>query len=280
MRATGSGAGCGNHWPLCNGELLPRAPRYETLVELSHRITSGLLGLFVVAFTVAAFRRAPEGHPLRTGAVVSLLFVVSEALIGAGLVRFEWVASNDSMARVYAMAFHLVNTFFLLAAMAMTAWHAEAEHRVRVAGAGALPFVLALGAVLLVGASGAVTALGDTLIFQAGLTPEASPLVGRLVSRRVLHPILAAAAFALVAAVVWSRGRNRYGRFAVALFAAQLGLGALNVYLLAPVWMQLIHLAVSDVIWVLLVLAAAEALDLAGKKEGLSPRRGESPISG
>lgn len=284
MRATGSGAGCGNHWPLCNGEIIPRAPRYETLVELSHRLTSGLLGLFVIALLVAFFRGFPRGHAARRWAVVSFLFVVSEALIGAGLVRFEWVAANDSQARVYAMAFHLVNTFFLLAAMALMAWHAGGSHRVRLGGngepRGLLLIGLALGGVLLVGASGAVTALGDTLIFRAGLTPEASPLVGRLVSRRIFHPVLAVAAFALVSVLVARRARNRYGRRAVGLFAAQLGVGALNVALLAPVWLQLVHLAVSDVLWVLLVLAVAEALDLEAKKEGPSPQRGESPVSG
>lgn len=280
VRATGAGAGCGNHWPLCNGEILPRAPRYETLVELSHRLTSGLLGLFVAAFLVAAFRRFPKGHAVRSGAVVSFLFVVSEALIGAGLVRFEWVVANDSQERVYAMAFHLVNTFFLLAAMALTAWHAGGEHRVSFKDKPLGLLALALGAVLLVGASGAVTALGDTLIFQAGLTPEVSPLVGKLVSRRLLHPSLAVATFLLVGAAVWSRAKNRHGRFALSLFALQLGLGALNVYLLAPVWMQIIHLAVSDVMWVFLVLATAEALAFEDKKERPSPARSEGPISG
>src|SRR5689334_1905422 len=42
VRATGSGAGCGSHWPLCNGEFLPSAPQTKTAIEFTHRVTSGL----------------------------------------------------------------------------------------------------------------------------------------------------------------------------------------------------------------------------------------------
>ncbi len=201
---------------------------------------------------------------------------MAEALIGAGLVRFEWVASNVSEARVYVMALHLVNTFLLLAAMTLTAWFADTDgaRRLRSTAGVALSAAGALFAVLVVGANGAVTALGDTLVFTAGINPEDSPLVAKLVASRFYHPTMAIAAFFVVVGVVlWLRPRvgetaRRYGFSVVAVFAMQLFLGAVNVFLKAPVWMQLVHLAVADVLWILLVLMSAEALTSA---------RGSSP---
>lgn len=268
VRATGSGAGCGSHWPLCNGELIPRSPTVETIIELSHRVSSGLLGIFVVAFVVAAFRRSPRRSPLRRAASWSLFFVVTEALIGAGLVKFEWVAANTSEERAYVMAFHLVNTFLLLASMALAAHYASGGAQVRIRGRvrTATLFAVALGAILLVGASGAVTALGDTLVLTAGITPEESPLVANLVARRFYHPTLAVAAFLLSATVLRGlpvRDRRRSRGFLL-LFALQLVAGAVNVLLKAPVAMQLVHLAISDVLWILLVLLAAEELSTGG----------------
>ena len=94
VRASGSGAGCGAHWPLCNGEVIPRAPSIATLVEYSHRLTSGLALLGVVALMVWTWRVWGRGHPARRGALLSLIFILTEAAVGAGLVLFELVADN------------------------------------------------------------------------------------------------------------------------------------------------------------------------------------------
>lgn len=232
----------------------------DTLIELGHRITSALLGLFVLGVVVAVFRRFPSGHPAREATGASLFFVITEALIGAGLVRFEWVGANDSEARVYMMALHLTNTFLLLAAITMTAWwiggkRALPQSLSRIALLSAAPV-----AVLVVGASGAVTALGDTLLLQAGLTPDESPVLAGLVRARSYHPVLAIAGFFVVVVVVRLVGSSRYGRLAVGVFALQLALGAVNVQLMAPVWMQLLHLGASNVLWILLVLFVVEAV--------------------
>lgn len=238
------------------------------MIELSHRLSSALLGVFVVAFNVFALRVLPRGHGGRRFAFLSLLFVVAEALIGAGLVRFEWVAANVSEARVYVMALHLVNTFLLLAAMTLTAWFASGEgleRRQRTKGI-VFPLAAVLLAVLAVGANGAVTALGDTLVSTAGIEPEEHPLVAKLVASRFYHPAMAIAAFAIaVIVVLWLRPRvggpaRRRGLFVLGVFAAQLVLGAVNVFLRAPVWMQLLHLGVADLLWILLVLMTVEAL--------------------
>ena len=266
VRATGAGAGCGSHWPLCNGEVIPRSPGLETLIEFGHRLSSGLLGILVVAFVVAAFRVYPRSHAVRKGALWTLFFVVTESLLGAGLVKFEWVAANDSEARVYVMAFHLVNTFLLLGVMTLTAWFAAGGRGFRLRGQKRLAVVFgaAFAAVLLVGSSGAVTALGDTLLLSEGVRPEDSPVVARLVANRFYHPSLALAVSAVLGFLAFEVRRapaRLQARRLLVLYGAQLGVGAVNVLLKAPVSIQLSHLALADVLWIGLVWLAATVFE-------------------
>ena len=142
VRATGSGAGCGSHWPLCNGVVLPREARVDTMIEFFHRITSALSGLFVLAMVVWAFRLFPKGHIVRKGAVLSLFFIITESLLGAGLVLFEWVAHNASVGRAISMALHLVNTFLLLGAVTLTAWWAGGGQPLRLRGQGTVGWLV------------------------------------------------------------------------------------------------------------------------------------------
>lgn len=266
VRATGSGAGCGSHWPLCGGEVIPRSPEIETIIEFSHRLSSGIALVLVVGLVVWAFRAYPAGHIVRWGAGFSMALLLMEALIGAGLVLFEYVAANLSVARAYWSAAHLVNTFLLLAALALTAAWASGVPRPRLRGRGAVAwsFWVAVGAMLILGASGGVTALGDTLVFTAGITPEESPWVAQLVNLRKVHPIWAVVTGVCVVLFVWLAYRQRTGTATtrltwglMALFGAQLLLGSLNVALKAPVWLQLVHLLVTDLIWIVLVLLGA-----------------------
>src|SRR5262249_31795477 len=129
VRASGSGAGCGSHWPTCNGQILPRSPSVATLVELTHRLTSGLSGVMVLIEVVWAFVALPRRHPARAGAAISLFFMINEGAVGAALVLFEHVASDRSVARAAWTSLHLVNTFLLVAALAWTAFLATREDR-------------------------------------------------------------------------------------------------------------------------------------------------------
>ena len=138
VRATGSGAGCGAHWPLCNGEVVPHTGRLATAIEFSHRLSSGLALILIVGLVVWAFRLYPRGHLVRRGASVSAFFLLTEALLGAGLVLFEYVAANVSVARAYWMAGHLINTFLLLAALTLTAWWASGGQAARWRNQGAV----------------------------------------------------------------------------------------------------------------------------------------------
>src|SRR5687767_3844464 len=122
VRATGSGAGCGSHWPLCNGVVVPRDARIETLIEFTHRITSGIALIAVIVLAVWAYRSFPKGHRVRSAAMLSLALTVVEALLGAGLVLFELVTDNASGLRAFSMIAHLLNTFVLIGVLTITAW--------------------------------------------------------------------------------------------------------------------------------------------------------------
>lgn len=266
VRASGAGAGCGAHWPLCNGEVIPTAPALNTIVEFGHRVTTGLAIPAVLLLAWLVFRSFAEGSPVRKAAVASVGFMVLEAAIGAGLVLFEYVAYNPSIMRAVWMGAHLTNTLFLLGGLTLTAWWAEGGAPPRWSASGrTVAVVAALGATVVLGAGGAVTALGDTLVLGGGLDPETNAIVAALIGARVFHPTMAFVALAVVGtAVVMSRSAGprvtEIGMAVLGGFVAQMALGAFNVWLQAPIWMQLIHLLVMDLIWIGLVVFASEAL--------------------
>lgn len=272
VRATGSGAGCGNHWPLCDGQVIPLDPGLATLIEFSHRLTSGLALLAVVALLVWVRRACPPGHPARMGAVLSLVLILFEAAIGAGLVLFELVADNATMARALFMGAHLMNTFVLLACLALTAYWLSGGPAIGLAGRMRAVAVLSAGTagLLATGASGAVAALGDTLYpaasLSAALAADLSATSHLLIRLRVLHPAIAVGTAVLLMFGVprlaggGSAIQRRLAFLVAGLAALQLGVGLLNVVLLAPVWMQLVHLLLADAVWIAFVIFSASVL--------------------
>lgn len=274
VRATGSGAGCGSHWPLCNGQIVPRAPQVETLIELTHRATSGIALMMLAVLVVWARRKFPAKHLVRRAAYASSVFMILEALIGAGLVLFELVAQNASIARAIYLSVHLVNTFLLVAALTLVAWWAtEGSKKVEVKRQKRLAWMFAacLLGTLVLGISGAIAALGDTLFparsLAHGLEQDFAPAAHFLLRLRIFHPALAIAVGAglIAAATIAARVRRRKQtrRLAHALTGLvlfQLAFGALNVWLLAPIGMQLVHLLLADLLWMTLVMLAASAL--------------------
>jgi cytochrome c oxidase assembly protein subunit 15 len=285
VRATGSGAGCGRHWPTCNGVVIPRSPAVETVVEYVHRATSGLALLLVVALVVWAFRALPRRHAGRRAAVASLAFVVLEALVGAGLVLFGWVAKDTSAARGWVMAIHLANTFLLLGALALAAAWADRGGGLELGGRGALAPTLgiAFATTLFAGVTGAIAALGDTLFPEVHFV-EGFRMTGAattLLRLRVLHPaaaIVAGAALVVAArAAVRARPdpevRGAAGTL-LGLVAAQVAAGVVNVVALAPIWLQLVHLVLADALWIALVLLASAAFAPGGR----TARQADAPL--
>lgn len=273
VRASGSGAGCGDHWPKCNGQIIPRPEQIETLIEFSHRVTTAFSGLLVIAMVVWAYRAFAKGSPVRLGAVLSFVFVLIEGLVGALQVRLGLTGDNASVGRAVIGSIHLINTFLLIAAMLLTAWWASGGRSLRLSGQGWFGGALLIGALLmlLLGASGAVTALGDTLFpvdtLHEGLMQDLDPTAHFMVRLRIYHPMLAIAVGVYTVVLGWlartyrpSPTTARLSYVLTGVFLFQLVVGAVNVYLLAPIWMQLFHLLVAQIVWLALVLLGAEVL--------------------
>ena len=286
VRATGSGAGCGAHWPLCNGSMLPDTSRIHTIIEFSHRITSGIALICVLVMLVWAWRKIPRWQPVHTGVVLSAFFILMEAALGAGLVLFEYVAFNVSIARAYWMAAHLVNTFLLLSFLTLTVWWASGGARLSLRGDRWIRLTLGLAflGTLILGSSGAITALGDTLTLAGGISPTESVIVAQLIGLRLLHPMIAFAVGALLWLAAWTVSKRRptkrnkqFATLLMAIYAVQLLAGALNVAWLAPVWLQLIHLLLADSLWITLVFLAASALEVEQSK--VDTRKSSVPLT-
>jgi heme A synthase len=273
VRVTGSGAGCADHWPLCNGEIFPRSRPVETLIELTHRVTSSLAGLFSIAVFWLSRRRFARGHAVRTAAAWSLVLMLVEGAIGALLVKKGLVAKDTSEARAFVVALHLCNTFLLLSAQALTYELSRKELVPRLSGheRSALWLSLSLVLLLILGASGAVTALGDTLFpaenLAAGVAQDFAAEAHFLVRLRVYHPLLAVLVGALVVYVAQqlratyaSQDVARWAFRVTLLYVLQVALGSLNLLLLAPALVQLAHLLLADLTFIAVVELSLAAL--------------------
>jgi heme A synthase len=292
VRASKSGDGCGDHWPLCNGSVVPDASQAKTLIEFAHRATSGIAFLLVVVLCVWALRAFRRGHAVRAAAAASGFFMVTESLIGAGLVLLRLVGENASVARAVYLSVHLVNTFLLVAALVLTAWWAarDAAERPSLSEFFRGRVGVALLGSLALGVSGAVAALGATLFSEGGGSSadvEGMGAAARLLfglRNYMLHPALAVLVggylvyFALRTlrrgGELWAR---RWAWTVVALVAAQFAAGLLNAALLAPVWLQIVHLLLADLLWIALVLLAAVSLAPREARAGEFGRVGLSP---
>jgi heme a synthase len=289
VRVSGSGAGCGSHWPLCNGQVIPLLPQLHTLIEFAHRLSSGACLLFAIALFAWGRALFPKGHMARQAALATLVLTVSEALIGAGLVLFELVAHDRSAARAFSISLHLINTLLLLGSIALavhgaaldtrrpapTLWPLRAPRQLT-------PWLLtAFFASILLGVTGALTALGDTLFKSSSLAGGMAQdfAVGShfLLKLRVAHPIFAVGTAALLYFLAEkceqvlpdSREVRVWARRLQLIVFIQVAAGALNLVLLAPAGMQLLHLLLADGVWLTLVMLGNASLDSSEAKTAL-----------
>jgi cytochrome c oxidase assembly protein subunit 15 len=271
VRATGSGAGCGDHWPLCNGTVLQHSARVDTLIEFTHRLTSALSFFSVVGLLAWTFAGTVRGHLARAAAVASVAFTLIEAALGALLVKLGLTAQSQSPLRPAYLALHLTNTLLLLAALTLTA-HLLSRREGYLRGNIRLvaPFgaIAAIFVVLSVGVTGSLAALGDTLFpassLGMALAQDFSASSGWLLRWRWAHPTVAFLSsifliWLLVRAAERSTHWDNRGLSALVLIllAAQYLLGVLDVVLLAPLWLQVAHLFGADVLWAALVVLTA-----------------------
>jgi len=280
VRATGSGAGCGNHWPLCNGQIIPIAPRLATIIEFTHRCMTAGSVFLVLGVLIGAFLYTPKGHRARLFAVLSAILLVNEALLGALLVKLGYVTTNRSIGRVIVLSIHLSNTLLLVAALTLTAavlhWNLARTHIIAKPST-RWTIYAGLALTILTGVTGSLAALGDTLFPSATLAQSmaqdfssASPWLLRL---RWVHPtgalLVGAFIFWIVGAAIhrsyklsdYSAHRLRLAAHAVSvLLLFQLILGVGDVLLLAPTYMQILHLLGANLFWIALILLSASLL--------------------
>ena len=273
VRASGSGAGCGSHWPTCNGQVIPTPHSIETVIEFTHRALSGVALLLVLALLIWGWRKYPKGSPLRVGVTGSAVFILVEAGLGALLVFAEHQKNSDFYAALVAI--HLLNTFILLAFLALTAWWASGGKSITLKNKGRLALLLgiALVGVASLGMTGAITALGDTLFpagsLAQGIAQDTDPAASFLVRLRVIHPIIAilVGVYALnVARYLYEKSNTPAGKRLSLLLGGlvllQLTAGVLNLLLLAPIWMQIVHLLLADSVWISCVLLSASTFSV------------------
>jgi heme a synthase len=271
VRATGSGAGCGAHWPLCNGTVLQHSARVDTMIEFTHRITSGISLLSVVGLLVWTYSGTVRGHLARAASIASVVFTLLEAVLGALLVKLGYTAQSQSPMRPAFLALHLANTLLLLAALTLTA-HLLSRRKgylrknVRLIA----PFgaVVAVFVVMTVGITGSLAALGDTLFpassLGSALAQDFSATSGWLLRWRWMHPAVAvfASIFLIWLLVRASRNKShwdnrRLSTLVLCLLAVVYTLGVLDVVFLAPLWIQIAHLLAADTLWASLVVLTA-----------------------
>ncbi len=270
VRATGSGSGCGNHWPLCNGTVMQHSASVETMIEFTHRITSGLSFFAVVGLLVWSFAGTVRGHLARIAAVAAVAFTVVEGALGALLVKLPSAQPQSPLHPAY-LAVHLTNTLLLVAALTLAAhllsrdkgFLASEIHLVAPFGTVAGIFV-----VMIVGVTGSLAALGDTLFpatsFGTAFAQDFADTSSWLVRWRWSHPTIAFFASIILIRILVRAARRR-GEWdnrrlcAVVLWllAAQYVLGIFDVVLLAPLWLQVAHLLGADVLWAALVVLTA-----------------------
>jgi heme A synthase len=266
VRATGSGAGCGSNWPFCQDEVNLTASQMETVIDFTHRLSSGLTIIFVLILLVWVFKIYEKKSKIRSAARFVFFFVIVQTLIGAGLILFNPVGENSSIIKALIITLHLVNSFFLLASNAILyEWVKDGEPKKLLVTKNAKQlFTLMAILFLVLGASGTITALGDTIFSDNLLTQGVKQNFSGenfLLQLRVYHPIIAV----MIGLGIYfiynnflkkskNEKLNRYSKCLAGLFLSQLFFGVLTLILNSPIWMQLIHLFLAEIIWIIFIL--------------------------
>jgi heme A synthase len=299
VQATESGAGCGEDWPRCDGSLIPSISDLQTGVEYTHRMVTAVLGLGFIVLVVGAWRRrdtapvsgrsdlarllTPPGFldvyrrsaPVWKATVWAVVFFLVEVVIGALLVVFGWVENDASIGRVIADGIHLVNTFALVGALTLVVFHATGGGPLRYERS-RLSHKLILGGaaiITLIGITGAINSLADTLYFAEEVDVDETPIAALLVAIRGIHPVVAIGGgigVFLIARYLADGADPAARRLAFGVQGivwAQFVIGFLNIALLTPLESQVVHLLAAQALWVLFVFLGARLTETAAGVE-------------
>ncbi|MEQ1764932.1 MAG: COX15/CtaA family protein [Pyrinomonadaceae bacterium] len=281
LRASRSGDGCGQFWLTCNGELIPSAPQFKTIIEFSHRMTTAIDGfvmLILLGWAIKIFvgNRSTQSRQVLYAAIGSFFFVITEAAVGAGLVLTGNVAEAVTDVRpLWAMG-HLINTFVLLTFLTLTAWFATKERRVAldIDGKTAALIVLGILGLLAVGLSGSLAALSNMLFPSQSLAESAakdfSATSNIILRLRLSHPIMSIlTSVYLIFLAGWLKAKSRettvgwWSNAVSLLVIGQVIFGGATLLTLGPIVMQLGHLLLADAVWIAFVLLVASYMNSA-----------------
>lgn len=276
LRASKSGDGCGEHWLTCNGEIIPAAPQFKTVIEFSHRMTTAIDGIVMLILVVWAVkmwygRRDKFSRQVMWASLASLFFVITEAAVGAGLVLTGNTALNVTDTRPFWAMGHLINTFILLTFLTLTAWFATRgrEANFKFERKTLLFVVIGVLGLLFVGLSGSLAALSNMLFPSAslaeGVAKDFSAASNIILRLRLSHPILSILTSVYIVFIAgWMKKSSgdepavsRWSNMLSLLIIGQVIFGAATLLTLGPIIMQLGHLLLADIVWIVLVLLAA-----------------------
>lgn len=276
VRASGSGAGCGGHWPTCNGEVVPLNAGVHTLIEFTHRLLALTVLALGVWLVVRAWRLRKQQRGFSTFAFAAFYFLIMEALLGMITVVFGLTGDNHSLTRGVLVAVHLVNSLLLIGTLTGVVVFSRRNPPawpLRVGRQGALATVLGLGLVgmLVLIFSGGIAAMGNTMFPSAslkqGFAADFNPASHTLIRLRILHPLIAITVgtylFVGLGLSWWLKPTPAARRTAQTLFGvyvAQLVVGTANLAFLAPMVLQLLHLTMAVLAFSLLTTLSLEML--------------------
>ncbi|MGM8211873.1 COX15/CtaA family protein [Virgibacillus sp. W0430] len=109
---TESGAGCGDSWPLCNGELIPSNITPELVIEYSHRLVSSTMGITILALAVLAWKFIGHIREVKFLSFLAVFFLILQGLIGAAAV--VWGQSDFVLAAHFGISLISFAAVFLL----------------------------------------------------------------------------------------------------------------------------------------------------------------------
>jgi cytochrome c oxidase assembly protein subunit 15 len=269
VRISGSGDGCGPHWPLCHGKVFINddlTSSAKTIIEYLHRLKSGVFGLLVIFLFFYARKVFPAPHKARLFAGMTLFFTITEGLLGAKLVLFSLVGQNDSLHRAITMSLHLMNTFlllyFLVGSWVLSKFPSDFKIRKPDIKISFIFFTL-----VILAATGAWAALASTLFpsqsLLDGIKQDFSADSHWLIRLRIIHPVLALSLGLATVMILQSikdkhslaKGSLKYLQICI---CASMLLGASNILAGSFSFLKLLHLLAADLSWIFLVKASLE----------------------
>jgi cytochrome c oxidase assembly protein subunit 15 len=242
VRITGSGMGCGDHWPLCNGHLFPSLHDIPTVIEWSHRLLAALVSVLVLALAALAWRGAGSLEPgARAAAYTAGVLLVIQILLGAATVK-------TGLTPVMVIL-HLATAMLLLGSLIAAArapWIPTPSSWIPIG----LTFITVLFGALTANL-GAIASCGGFPLCNGQLIPTAGPLAWVHWTHRLL-------AYSLAGYLIWWVVKSP--RRAVSLLGVvvlQIAIAATMIQLGFPGALQAAHAAVGAGVWAGVVIIAA-----------------------